>query len=284
MDGETLIQKLAGLSLGAVRYIEKTGSTNDDAARWASAGAPDLSLLVADEQTAGRGRLGRQWFTPRGAALAFSLVLRPDRSVEQDDSLSNEGQEPSLPYPSIGRLTALGAVATSEALLRRYGLAAQIKWPNDVLLDGRKVAGILAEAHWQGDRLLAVILGIGINVTPAALPAEERLLFPATSVEAVLQQPVDRLDLLRAVLEELLTWRARLDTPEFLRMWEDRLAYKDEWVELVDAGVGEDSSPVEGHVLGLEVDGSLRLRDRRGQVFTLHIGEVRLRPVDRPPG
>jgi BirA family biotin operon repressor/biotin-[acetyl-CoA-carboxylase] ligase len=167
---------LADLSLGGVRYFNCVGSTNDEAALWASQGAPDLALVVTDEQTTGRGRAGRHWYTPRGTGLAFSIVVYP--------TLEDSG--------SVSRMTALGALAVCDALKNRYHLPAKIKWPNDVLLDEKKVAGVLVEAQWTGDRLSSLILGIGINVAPAsiedALAHEPVLRFPASVCGSALGQ------------------------------------------------------------------------------------------------
>jgi BirA family biotin operon repressor/biotin-[acetyl-CoA-carboxylase] ligase len=259
-----LEQALAGLPLGSIRYDAQTGSTNADAARWAEAGAPDLALVVADEQTAGRGRQGRRWLTPAGASLAFSLVLRPASSKFNP-----------------AHLTALGALAVCEALFDLYHLEGQIKWPNDVLLERRKVGGILVEAFWQGQNLTTAILGIGVNVTRAAVPDEADLVFPATCVEASLGKSVDRLELLKAVLSHLLGWQPRLGSQEFLHAWEERLAFRNEWIRVLPV-----SSPAqppgfeEGQILGLEADGALRLCDRAGWTLVFHTGEVSLRPVE----
>lgn len=250
------------LHLDGLRYFERIDSTNVEAARWAGQGAPDMALVIADEQTAGRGRQGRKWFTPPGAALAFSLILRDfPQSLEM----------PHL----MARLTALGALAVSQALQEKYGLPAEIKWPNDVLLERRKACGILAEAHWQGEQLEAVILGIGVNVAPAAAPPDGEVIFPATSVETILRKPVDRLELLRTILEELLTWRAHLLEHDFLRAWEARLAFRQEWVHLLSDAPVSDQQVM---VLGVGGDGCLRVRDSLGKEFSVHTGEVRLRP------
>jgi BirA family transcriptional regulator, biotin operon repressor / biotin---[acetyl-CoA-carboxylase] ligase len=258
-------QALAGLPLGGIRYYEQIGSTNSDAARWADQGAADLALVLADEQTTGRGRQGRKWFTPPGAALAFSLVLRPASGETLDMTVH------------LARLTALGALAICQALRHSYGLAAEIKWPNDVLLERRKVAGILAEAYWQGENLSAVILGIGINVAPPAVPPDGEVIFPATCVQSALGRPLERLPLLRSVLESLLEWRGHIGQPAFQLAWEDWLAFKGEWVETM-AGSSEGNAPVrQGLVLGIDPAGRLRLRDRDGAEFTLHTGELRLR-------
>ena len=131
-----LQESLSDLPLGEIRYYEQIGSTNTIAKQWAHAGAPDLSLVVADEQTAGRGRLDRIWVTHPGAALAFSLVMQ----LQSQSTPPAPRQEKVLPF-----LTALGAVAVSAALRQEFGLTTEIKWPNDVLLNRRKVSGVLAE-------------------------------------------------------------------------------------------------------------------------------------------
>lgn len=265
MNQASLQNLLIDLPFGSLRYFATVGSTNDLAARWAEAGAPNLSLVVADEQTAGRGRLNRRWITPSGVGLAFSLILKPVAS-----------QEILLPN-NILSFTALGALATCDALNAALPpmLPAQIKWPNDVIATRRKLAGVLAEARWSGDQLTSVILGIGINVAPPSVPPDEQLSYPATCVEAVLEAPVDRWGLLHAVLEKLLFWHARLGTPEFIAAWNARLAFRGEWVQVTT----EDQPPQEGQVLGLTAEGRLRLRDRLGELHELHGGELNVRPV-----
>jgi BirA family transcriptional regulator, biotin operon repressor / biotin---[acetyl-CoA-carboxylase] ligase len=274
MDQASLELKLADFPLGGIRYFEKTGSSNDEAARWIEEGAPDWSLVVADQQTAGRGRMGRSWYTPAGASLAFSLALYPD-------------QEGAYVMP---RLTALGALAVCDALQSLYDLKPKIKWPNDVLLERRKVSGVLVEAQWSGSQLSALILGIGINIAPASVMQDTRLRFPATCVEAVAGHPIDRLDLLHSVLANLLEWRPRLASQAFLQAWEERLAFRGEWVQVSPGqSAGKDGLPkdleglpfpvYEGQVIGLAPDGSLRLRTRTGETVTLNVGEVRLAPL-----
>jgi BirA family biotin operon repressor/biotin-[acetyl-CoA-carboxylase] ligase len=246
------------LPLGGLRLFEKTGSTNDVALVWAAEGAPDLALVCAEEQTSGRGRGDRRWFTLPGTALAFSLVLRP-----------LEGEEQSVPL-----FSGLGAIAVCEAL-ERWGLQPEIKWPNDVLVNRRKVCGVLAEAVWMGDKVDSIVLGIGVNVKSGSVPPSGQLIFPATSIEAEMEKSVDRLGLLRDILKSLLNWRSLLTKDVFLMVWEKHLAFRAEQVEIRAEGV-----PVRtGKVEGLERDGSLRLRSQDGQVFTVQFGEVHLRPV-----
>jgi BirA family biotin operon repressor/biotin-[acetyl-CoA-carboxylase] ligase len=259
MDQASLQSLLADLSLGSVRYFATVGSTNDLARRWAEAGARDLSLVAADEQTTGRGRLNRRWITPPGSALAFSLILKDTGEAD------------------VLRYTALGALAVCDTLNTALSpvLPAQIKWPNDVIATRRKLAGVLAEADWRGETLTAVILGIGINVAPPSVPPDEQLNYPATCVEAIVESPVDRWGLLHAVLEKLLFWRRRLGTEEFVAAWGARLAFRGEWVQVSFEG----QPPLEGQVLGLTAEGRLRLRDRQGELHELHGGELNVRPL-----
>jgi BirA family biotin operon repressor/biotin-[acetyl-CoA-carboxylase] ligase len=271
MNSEKLSFALSDLALGPVRFYERIDSTNSEAARWAETGAPDLALVVADEQTAGRGRQGRWWFTPAGAALAFSLVLKqpPGAYVDEDQTFI-----PSL----FLRQTALGALAICLTLREKYALPAEIKWPNDVLVNRSKLAGILVEACWRGDRLQSVILGIGINIAPQSVPIESELIYPATCVQTVLGRPVDRLEVLHALLENLLKWRTRLDGSAFLTAWDQHLAFKGEWVTIFENDPTGAISR-QGRVLGLDDQGRLRLKDRSGEEFTLLTGELRLRPA-----
>lgn len=256
---------LDGLPLGRLAYFERIGSTNDLAAQWAASGAPDLSLIVADEQTEGRGRAGRQWFTPPGAALAFTVLLRPSGNTSSSH---------------LPRYTGLGALVVCETLAADFGLQSQIKWPNDVLIARHKACGVLAEAHWLGEELQAILLGIGINVAPPSVPPDEQLNFPATCVEAHTGAPIDRLALLRRVLEKLIEWRKVLNTPQFIAAWQARLAFVGEWVQ-ISAGSSQD---IIGKLLGLDDGGRLKLELRSGEIKSVQVGEVHLRPsVDSQP-
>jgi BirA family biotin operon repressor/biotin-[acetyl-CoA-carboxylase] ligase len=164
----------------------ETGSTNADAAAMADAGAPEGSVVIADQQTAGRGRLGRSWSSPPGTGIYASVVFRPE--------------------PAVARMLTIAAgVAMAEAIDEATGLAPVLKWPNDVYLgggpqSGRKVAGILAEAGGSGGHTW-VVIGFGINVLPAFFPRE--LALRATSVESELGRPVDRGELFARCLVRL---------------------------------------------------------------------------------
>ncbi len=248
---------LASLPLGGLRYFDSIGSTNDEALAWAAEGALDFSLVVADEQTTGRGRAGRRWITPKGTALAFSLILRPAAS---------EADSPSL-------FTGLGVVAIMDALKAR-GLKPQVKWPNDVLLNGKKVAGILVESVWTGDALDMVALGMGVNALAGSNPPDNELLFPATNVEVELGVPLNRAELLRDILFALADWRPKLATGKLVKAWEENLAFRGEQVQVARG----DEEPLAGRVVGLEPDGGLRLLVN-DKIVTIQFGEIRLRPA-----
>jgi BirA family biotin operon repressor/biotin-[acetyl-CoA-carboxylase] ligase len=215
-------------------------------------------VVIADEQTAGRGRLDRKWYTPKGTALAFSIVLR---------LTANE-------RPHLTRLVGLAALAVAVTL-RKQGLDARIKWPNDVLIQNRKVCGILIESVWSGEDVDCVVIGIGINILEGAVPPEETLQFPATSLEAELGQAPDRAEILRDILASLIELRPRLGTDEFLKQWEGLLALQGETVQVET----EKNPRVTGQIGGLNPDGSLKIRNDHGEFVTVRFGDVRLRPL-----
>jgi BirA family biotin operon repressor/biotin-[acetyl-CoA-carboxylase] ligase len=274
MDQLSVELFLSTLNLPDVRYFTSIGSTNDEAWAWVEDEAPHCALIVAEEQTAGRGRFNRRWITAHGSGLAISLILRAPP------------MEPDL----VHYLTGLGALAVCQALQIKYSLPAQIKWPNDVLLAQRKTAGILVESRWDGGNLSAAVIGIGINIAsesvdPVNLPPAG-LNFPATCIEAELAHPVDRLELLYAILEQLLFWLPSLASPRFIHAWEENLAYKSQWVELsLDVQAqsklqsASSSQVYIGKVIGLDMDGSLKLSTGSGEVVKAQVGELHLRPT-----
>jgi|SRR5271157_898267 len=255
MNVQELQAALRDFPLGGFRFFESIGSTNDEALAWASQDASDLSIMIADEQTNGRGRLGRKWFTPPQTALAFSLILRPTPD--------------EIKYPA--RVTGLGALALTDAILK-LGLHPQIKWPNDVLINGKKTAGILVESTWTGEIVDAFVLGLGINVMRASVPPADQVLFPATSMETELRQPIDRIEFLHDALSSLVAWRSKLGTDEFIRAWEAALAFRGEQIQLFE----ENEQTVKGELLGLQSDGSLQMR-ANDKILTVQIGEIHLR-------
>jgi BirA family biotin operon repressor/biotin-[acetyl-CoA-carboxylase] ligase len=258
MNERTLRKTLSEIPLGGLQIYHQVGSTNDIALAWAADGAPDFSMVYAEEQTSGRGRGDRRWYTPMGTALAFSLVLRPMLGEQQ----------------TVPLFSGLGAMAVCEAL-GMCALQPEIKWPNDVLLNRRKVCGVLAEAVWTGGNVDSIVLGVGVNVRPGSVPSADQLNFPATSIETEMGESVNREGLLKDILQALVYWRGLLTKDVFPNAWEKHLAFLGEQVE-----IRTEALPARiGQIEGLERDGSLRLRSPNGRVFTVQFGEVHMRPL-----
>ena len=178
-----LEQALQGCKLGQPLYFyEETDSTNDRIRELAAEGAPEGTLAVAERQSAGRGRRGRAWEAPAGSGIWMSLLLRPD-----------------IPPVQASVLTLLAGLAISEAIEKETGLQAGIKWPNDVLIGGRKLVGILTEMDCDMERIHSVTLGIGINVQTEVFSEELKEI--ATSLFLESGKRFDRAALTGAVLE-----------------------------------------------------------------------------------
>lgn len=253
-----LIRALRALPLARVVYFEETDSTNAQGLLLAAQGAQDNTLLVAEQQSAGRGRFGRKWVTAPGTSLAFSLILKPTPAEAAHLSL----------------FALLGASAVRAAAQAECQCSALVKWPNDVLLDGRKTSGILAESAWQGENLGGLVLGIGINVLPGSVPPAEELLYPATCLQAHCPIPVERYAFLASVLENLITFRRDLTSTRFLADFNQHLAFKGQAVNLSATG----GAPAGGILQDVGSDGCLRLLDENGQVNSYPVGDLRLRP------
>ncbi|MBI4926474.1 MAG: biotin--[acetyl-CoA-carboxylase] ligase [Anaerolineae bacterium] len=256
MDEFSLRKELADEPQAAVKFFRSVGSTNDVALAWAEEDAPDWAVVAADHQSSGRGRLQRRWVTEPGSALAFSVIFRPTP------------QE----IPNIGLFSPLGGLGVARAL-ESFALRPLIKWPNDVLLDGRKVCGILAEAVWQGPTLRALVLGVGVNVAPKSVPPDDEVQFPATCVETVLGRSVYRADLMRRIMDQLKRLRPILGTQQFMRDWEKRLAFKGQRVRVSPPG----AEPIWGELVGLTPTGGLHVELDDGKELTVDAGDVSLR-------
>jgi BirA family biotin operon repressor/biotin-[acetyl-CoA-carboxylase] ligase len=193
------------LRLGAIghriHWLGAAGSTNDVAAHLAELGADEGTAVVAETQTAGRGRHGRTWFSPAGAGLYASIILRPA-----------EERPPGNPS-SMGLLTLAAGVAIAEAVRVSTGLPAEIKWPNDIMIGRRKLAGILAESAGHAGAMPFVVLGFGVNLQVAAYPAE--LAIRATSIEAETSRPADRAQVFSEILAALAERYADLRAEKF---------------------------------------------------------------------
>lgn len=245
-----------------ILYYPVATSTNDLAASAAEHGAPDGTLVIAGQQTAGRGRSGHSWFSPPGAGLYLSLVV--------------DARTPGA-HAWVPALTLTAGVAAAEALHSASGLPVVIKWPNDLVMapsgavrGARKLAGILAEARGEAAALSHVVIGIGVNVNAAAWPPA--ISARATSLEEELGRAVDAGAVLGAITARLAVWLARLRGG-------DGAAVRARWQRL---SVGATAAPVEvdtpagrrrGLTAGLDRDGALLVR-HGSEVTRVVAGEV----------
>jgi BirA family biotin operon repressor/biotin-[acetyl-CoA-carboxylase] ligase len=266
MRGDHASEALVGTRFAHLRWVDATGSTNADLLAAAAQGAPDGSVLVADHQTAGRGRLDRRWEAPSGSSLLCSVLVRPD-----------------LPVGQV-QLTALAAaVAASDACAEVAGVRPRVKWPNDLVVADstgaeRKVAGILSESSLRGDSVAAVVIGMGMNVNwPDEFP--EELVDIATSLNHHAGHDVDREALLVGYLIGLERLLDGLDTDEGRRTLLER--YRALSATLgrpvrVELGSGD----LSGHASDVNDEGHLMV-DVAGSLVEIPAGDVvHLRPID----
>jgi len=259
MQKEEFNHLLDDLPLGEVRYLPEIPSTNASALEWLSAHPLENSLLLTDRQTSGYGRFKRPWHAAAGASLTFSLILYPT-PIEQD----------RLPFFSA--LAALSIVQAVDSF--QTAVATQIKWPNDVLLDGEKCAGVLCEATWQNDQLSGLVVGMGINVGKASIPSSGELLFPAVCLQDALQMDVERWDVLHRVLQNFFSLRDIFPSPEFLDLWRSRLAFLEQLVTITTT----ENEQTNGIFVGAADNGDLILEQKSGRRCSFPLGDVSLRP------
>jgi BirA family biotin operon repressor/biotin-[acetyl-CoA-carboxylase] ligase len=242
---------MTGRRFGAVRHeLGEVDTTQAVARDLADAGATEGTVVVAEHQRAGRGRSGRSWLDRPGENLLLSLILRP-----------------TIRAAEVPQLALLAAVGVAEAIEQVTGLGPAIKWPNDLLLVGRKCAGILAEAASDGAIVTRAILGVGINVNQREFPVE--LADGATSLALVLGWPVDRRALLAAVLARLEHWYEILRDDGFKPI-------HPEWCRRsVTLGREVAAGEIRGTAIALDHDGALVVRLPSGVTGRLVAGEVR---------
>ncbi len=258
MDFKEITRLEEFLGVPGIRYFDSIGSTNDEASAWSKSGVADGSLVLADTQTAGRGRHERRWQTRAGAALAFSFILRLSLAeIEQ-----------------ISLFAPLGGVAVCDALNRGWNLQAEIKWPNDILIRRKKVCGILAETSWQGSKVDAVILGIGINVAHDSIPPVDELQFPASCIDDEHGQPIPRYEILKMVVNTLFEWRKEMGKPDFFHYWQEHLAFQGEPVRIIEDG----KTIVYGTQSGILPDGRLEITTANDAKIGITAGDLHLRP------
>ncbi|MDX2020867.1 MAG: biotin--[acetyl-CoA-carboxylase] ligase [Deltaproteobacteria bacterium] len=237
------------------KHLARCGSTSDEAARLADQGCGDGTVVTADQQTAGRGRLGRVWHSPAGANLYLSIVLRPP-----------------LPPSALPPLTLLTGVAVAETL-RIIGIESRLKWPNDIMLPTaaglRKTGGILTEMATTNGRTKHVIVGLGLNVLLTAFPPE--LADRATSLQLAAEAPPDRLTLLAQFLNEFEPLYDRFvveGTSFVLQQWR-----RYGWLGQ-PCKVDREGATLAGHAVDVDETGALIIEDSAGKHHAVLSGEV----------
>ncbi len=241
-----------------IRYLRRTVSTNIEARRLAEDGAPEGALVIAETQTSGKGRRGRPWFSPAGLGLYFSFVLKPRMAPAE-----------------AARLTLLLSVSTAEVIRDKTGLPAAIKWPNDILINGKKAAGILAEISTELDSINYMIIGLGLNVN---IERDSRHGFPAdlrksaTSLLIETGRNFSRASLLKCILMDFEHRYSAARQDGFrsaLRRWRELAGIIGKKIKIETAG-----GTIAGTVVELDADGALVLRDAAGALRRFLSGDI----------
>jgi BirA family biotin operon repressor/biotin-[acetyl-CoA-carboxylase] ligase len=240
-----------------IRVFQETTSTNDVVEKLARDAVKEGVVVFAESQTKGRGRLGRKWISPSRKGLWFSVLLRPDLSPQE-----------------ATQLTVASGTALRRAIEAATGVKAQIKWPNDILIGGKKVAGILTELSAELDRVKHIILGIGVdvNLSPAEFPQDLRKL--ATSLKIETGKTISRADLAVVILRELDHDYARVIGGKFESIadeWEEHCGTMGQTVAI---HVGE--RRIHGRAESLDDDGALLVRTEHGRLERVTGGDVTL--------
>jgi BirA family biotin operon repressor/biotin-[acetyl-CoA-carboxylase] ligase len=251
-----LKKELAGEIIGhSIHYFQEIGSTNDEAFRLGMEGAPEGTVIVANSQSAGKGRLQRSWFSPPRSNIYTSVILRPEFNPAN--------------APRITIMAGLAAAQTIEIYCPRK---TRIKWPNDVLLGGKKVCGILSQMQASEDKIGFVILGIGINVNIAAeeFPPEIRNI--ATSIAAQTGAFHSRHDLLITLYKNMSKWYKSLTLNGFEMI-------REEWLKMAsligcEIQVKFQNETVKGKALGIDEQGALIISDSKGKTVKILAGDA----------
>ena len=241
LNQEKLKKSLAGKFIGhQLHYYEEIGSTNDEAFRLGLAGAPEGTVLIAESQNAGKGRILRVWHSPSGCNIYTSIILRPQ-----------------ITPASTPQISILAGVSVAEVLESYCPDRIKLKWPNDVLIDGKKVCGILSQIKTVASAVDFIVLGIGINVNISynQFPKEIRNL--ATSLVMETGREISRQELIIRLYENLAKWYKQLLKNGFDRIKEKWLSLTPMIGQTVQVMFREEA--VSGKAIGLDEDGSLIL-------------------------
>ncbi|WP_347549875.1 biotin--[acetyl-CoA-carboxylase] ligase [Pseudalkalibacillus hwajinpoensis] len=251
--GLRLTTEFLGKTVHTYPSVESTQYIAHDLAH---RGTPDGTIIVADEQTAGKGRLGRSWHSPRGSGIWTSIILRP-----------------KLPPQRAPQFTLIAAVSVVHAIRKQTGLEAEIKWPNDILIDGKKVVGILTELQAESDQIKSIIIGMGINVNAGSedFPSD---LNQATSLKVESGQNVNRSALLAAILNEFETLYEEYLTNGFRMiklLWESYAVSLGRKIKARTL-----NGVIEGLAKGITDEGVLLLEDVQGRIHHIYSADIEI--------
>ena len=253
---EGIKRNLSARFIGADIYLfDAIDSTNDYALKLAKEGAKEGTVVLSESQSKGKGRLGRSWFSPSGANIYLSIILRPQ-----------------MPTSQIPLLTFAAAIAVAKAIRNAANLDADIKWPNDILIRGKKVAGILSEMGAEKDKVNFAIVGIGINVNLDKKDIPLELIDKATSIKIESNSLIDRTNLICRIIENLEEWYnlfERKGINDIIKEWK-RLAI----TIGRDVKVQSGNSFVEGRAVDIDENGALLIKDRDGIIQRVLSGDI----------
>jgi BirA family biotin operon repressor/biotin-[acetyl-CoA-carboxylase] ligase len=243
-----------------IHYFHTLDSTNAKAYQLALNGAEEGEVVIAEFQEKGRGRLGRHWFSPPFLNLYVSIILRPKISPHQ-----------------ASLITLMAAVATADAIQKFSGLLPLIKWPNDILLHDRKVAGLLNEIHSEMDRIHFVILGIGVNLNMSEKMFSKEIRSVATSLKIEMGQTISRKAFLQSLLQELEKWYTifiKEGNAIILKAWRDRAHIKGRRVKVTSFG-----EKLVGMAVDVDSDGALILETEDGKRERVVAGDIEYKKI-----
>ena len=255
--GDDIISRIEKINIigREINVFNQTTSTNDVVEKMAVDGVAEGVVVFAESQTKGRGRLGRMWHSPTGKGLWFSILLRP-----------------TLHPPTAMQLTIAAATATRRAISRFTKTPAIIKWPNDIILNGKKVAGILNEISAEMDRIKYAILGIGINVNQETEDLPDELRNVATSIKIQTGQTINRCELVASILAELDSEYNKIKEGKFNTIADEWMQFCETIGKQVTIRVG--GRIIQGRAESVDADGCLLVRKTHGHLERIVGGDV----------
>lgn len=238
-----------------IHYFQTLDSTNSKAYELALKGAEEGEIVIAESQRKGKGRLGRKWYSPPFLNIYLSVILRP-----------------KIPPHHASLITLMAAIATSEVIEKFLGLKPLIKWPNDILIKNRKVAGLLNEIRSETDRIDFIILGIGVNLNMNKAQFPKEIGSHATSLKIEKGEPISRKKFLQYLLEELEKWyKTFLEEggKKILKIWREKAKIKGKKIRVISFG-----ETLTGKAIDVDSEGALILRIKRGERKRIIAGDI----------